>query len=164
MSTANHREPLRALRHQHGAAAVELAFLLPVLLLIFAGIVEFGRTFWYYDALAKATRDGARTLSIEPKDTILTGVTKAKTIVVNAANAAGVSPALTAAEVSVTCLDASFSAVACANGTAPENIKVAISGYTIDIGASIPFFVSAGATTTYDDVPLAPHTVMRYML
>lgn len=150
---------------QRGVAAVEMALLLPMMLLIFAGIVEFGRAFWYYDALAKATRDGARAMSLQPKATIQTiGIGEAQTIVINAANAAGVSPALTAGEVSITCLDASFNTVTCSDGTAPENIRVAISGYTIDIGTFIPFFVNAGTTTTYDGIPLAPHTIMRYML
>ena len=48
----------------HGVAAVEFALLLFLLLILVAGIVEFGRAFWYYDALAKATRDGARFLSM----------------------------------------------------------------------------------------------------
>lgn len=152
-------------RRQQGVAAVEMALLLPFMLLIFAGIVEFGRAFWYYDALAKATRDGARAMSLQPKETIQSvGIGAAQTIVVNAANAAGISPALTSAEVSITCLDATFNTVACSDGTAPENIRVSISGYTIDIGAWIPFFVNAGTTTTYDGVPLAPHTIMRHML
>lgn len=152
-------------RRQQGVAAVEMALLLPLMLLIFAGIVEFGRAFWYYDALAKATRDGARYMSLQPKETIQSiGVGEAQTIVVNAANAAGVSPALTTAEVSITCLDASFNTVACADGTAPENIRVEISGYTIDIGASIPFFAYGGTPTTFNGIPLAPHTIMRYML
>ncbi|MDI1244349.1 MAG: pilus assembly protein, partial [Rhodoferax sp.] len=47
---------------QTGAVAVEFAFVIVVLLLIMAGLVEFGRTFWYADALTKATRDGARLL------------------------------------------------------------------------------------------------------
>lgn len=151
--------------YQGGIAAVEMAFLLPVMLLIFAGIVEFGRVFWYYDALAKATRDGARVMSMHPKATIQSsGVDEAKAIVVAAANSAGINPSLSASQVSITCLNAAFVSVACSDGVSPENIEVLISGYTIDIGSSVPFFVGIGEATKYNDVPLSPHTTMRYML
>lgn len=46
-----------------GIVAVEFALVLIPLLLIVGGIIEFGRAFWYYDALAKASRDAARYLS-----------------------------------------------------------------------------------------------------
>lgn len=152
------------IRCQSGVAAVEMAFLLPVMLLIFAGIVEFGRVFWYYDALAKATRDGARVMSMYPKATIQSsGVGEAKAIVVAAANSAGINPSLSASQVSITCLNAAFASVTCSDGTSPENVKVVISGYTIDIGSSVPFFVGIGKTTKYNDIPLSPHTTMRYM-
>jgi len=52
-----HRERLPFLAR--GAAVVEFAIVLTLMLLITAGIFEFGRAFEYYDALAKATRDGA---------------------------------------------------------------------------------------------------------
>ena len=39
---------------QRGAVAVEFAFVTIVILMMTAGIVEFGRAFWYYNALDKA--------------------------------------------------------------------------------------------------------------
>jgi Flp pilus assembly protein TadG len=81
---------------QHGGAAVELALILIVLITMMAGIFEFGRVFWYYEALTKATRDGARMISISPKATIASvAVGSAKTLVVNSVLAANV-PAFTA--------------------------------------------------------------------
>jgi Flp pilus assembly protein TadG len=150
-----HRERLPSL--QRGAAVVEFAFVLVLMLLITAGIFEFGRAFQYYDALAKATRNGARLMSAAPKATISSvAVNDAKALVVTAANAANLKPALTNGDVVVTCTPA-----ACADGTAPQDVEVSISGYTITIGGVMPFI---SGTINYPGVPLAPHTTMRYML
>jgi Flp pilus assembly protein TadG len=139
-----------------GAAIVEFAIVLSLMLLITAGIFEFGRAFQYYDALAKATRDGARFMSAAPKATISSvAVSDAKNLVVAAANAANLSPNLTTGDVVVTCTPA-----ACVDGTAPQDVEVSISGYSINIGGVMPF---VSGTTSYSGVPLAPHTTMRYM-
>jgi Flp pilus assembly protein TadG len=149
-----HRESLPSV--ERGAAIVEFAIVLSLMLLITAGIFEFGRAFQYYDALAKATRDGARYMSAAPKATINSvAVSDAKNLVVTAANAANVAPALTITEVVVTCTPA-----ACADGTAPTDVEVSITGYSINIGGVMPF---VSGTTSYSGVTLAPHTTMRYM-
>ena len=149
-----HRERLPSV--ERGAAIVEFAIVLSLMLLITAGIFEFGRAFQYYDALAKATRDGARYMSAAPKATINSvAVSDAKNLVVAAANAANVAPALTTTEVVVTCTPA-----ACADGTAPTDVEVSITGYSINIGGVMPF---VSGTTSYSGVTLAPHTTMRYM-
>lgn len=54
-----HTRPAR----QRGVAAVEFAILLLPMLLIAFGIVEFGRAFYQYNTLVKATRNAARYLS-----------------------------------------------------------------------------------------------------
>ena len=150
---APHRERLPSV--ERGAAIVEFAIVLSLMLLITAGIFEFGRAFQYYDALAKATRDGARYMSTVPKATISSvAVSDAKNLVVAAANAANLSPNLTTGDVVVTCTPA------CADGTAPDDVEVSISGYSINIGGVMPF---VSGTTSYSGVTLAPHTTMRYM-
>src|SRR5688500_13607508 len=54
---------LRALaRDERGIQLVELAIVLPVLLLLFAATAEFGRYFYEYTTLAKAARIGTRYL------------------------------------------------------------------------------------------------------
>ena len=151
-----HRECLPSV--ERGAAIVEFAIVLSLMLLITAGIFEFGRAFQYYDALAKATRDGARYMSAAPKATISSvAVSDAKNLVVAAANAANLKPVLANADVVVTCTPA-----ACADGAAPPDmhIEVSISGYSINIGGVMPF---VSGTTSYSGVTLAPHTTMRYM-
>src|SRR5512143_739229 len=85
---------------QRGAAAIEFALILPLLLLIFTGTVAFGRAMWHYDALDKAARDAARYLSTVPTANLgveaasATSVTR--TIVANSltrARVAGLTPA-----------------------------------------------------------------------
>lgn len=50
---------------QRGVVAVEFALLLVPLLVILAGITEFGRAMYYYNTILKATRDGARLMSTQ---------------------------------------------------------------------------------------------------
>ncbi|RJU02679.1 pilus assembly protein [Arthrobacter frigidicola] len=45
---------------ERGAVAVELAFVLPLLLLILIGSVEYGRVFFIQNSLTHAAREGAR--------------------------------------------------------------------------------------------------------
>jgi Flp pilus assembly protein TadG len=47
-----------------GSAIVEVAFLLPFLLLILFGIIDFGRALWTTNVLHTAAREGARVMAI----------------------------------------------------------------------------------------------------
>lgn len=146
-------------KRQQGAAAVEFALVIIILILIVAGIIEFGRAFWHYNALVKAARDGARYMTTAHNDTISsTAVPAAQALVVNAANAASISPALAAGNVSVTCLDDAFQTVTCQDGTVPANVKVAITGYSFTIGGWVGFVLPSNGVATF-----TPHTTMRYM-
>jgi Flp pilus assembly protein TadG len=51
-------------RESHGSAAVEFAFLLPVFLLMFLGIIEFGRLLWTQSSLQHAVEAAARYAAI----------------------------------------------------------------------------------------------------
>lgn len=146
-----------ARQRQGGAAAVEFALLVFLMLLIGAGIVEFGRAVWHYDALAKATRDGARYLSTVSMPALSAGSTTAKDLVVTAATAAGV-PDFTAADVTVTCAP-----TACASAATPgavTQVTVDVS-YPMTLGAWFPF-IFPPANSSFN-VTLAPHTTMPYM-
>ena len=140
---------------QNGAAAIELALLLVLLLMFVTAIVEFGRAFWYYDALTKATRDGARYLSNTRVSALVAldaaTQTQAKTMVVNAATQAQV-PSFTAADVTVTCEP---------NCDAPVYVTVAINAYPLTIGGWIPIILPVGSATWA--TTLSPSTAMRYM-
>lgn len=52
-----------------GQAAVELALVLPLMVLILLIIVDFGRVFTTYVAVANAAREGARYCALHPGDT-----------------------------------------------------------------------------------------------
>lgn len=151
------------MRQQMGAAAVELAIVMFVMLLIVAGTIGFGRTFWHADALTKATRDGARLLSTWPVASINSaGVSAAQDIAKNSANAASVQPKLTAANVIVECLNDAFGVVACADDTPPANVRVRITGFSFALSEWFPFVGTSGVID-HGTIGLSPHTTMRYM-
>ena len=52
-------QPLRS-RRERGAAAVELAIVFPLLFLVVAGIIDFGRAFFTQIQVTNAAREGAR--------------------------------------------------------------------------------------------------------
>lgn len=136
---------------------MEFALLVFLMLLIGAGIAEFGRAVWHYDALVKATRDGARYLSTVAMPKLATESSTATDLVVTAAAAAGV-PNFTAANVTITCLPN-----ACGSGAAPGDItRVTVDvSYVMALGEWFPFVSRAGKSTM--DITLAPHTTMPYM-
>lgn len=70
----------RLLRNEQGVQLVELAIVLPIFILLFAATAEFGRYFYQYTTLAKASRAGARYLSNAAVNSAED--TKAKNIVV----------------------------------------------------------------------------------
>ncbi|MBD5803294.1 TadE-like protein [Azoarcus sp. Aa7] len=146
-----------ARQRQGGVAAVEFALLVFLMLLICAGIVEFGRAVWHYDALAKATRDGARYMSTISMPALATASATAEDLVVTAATAAGV-PNFTAADVTVTCAP-----TACASAAAPGNVTRVIVdvSYSMTLGIWFPFISRDGKSGF--DITLTPHTTMPYM-
>ena len=58
-----------ALRDERGTQLVELAIVAPVAVLLLASVAEFGRFFYTYTTLSKATRAGARYLVSQPPGT-----------------------------------------------------------------------------------------------
>ena len=132
---------------QKGAAAVEFAIVISLLVMIIGGILEFGRVLWYYDALTKATRDGARYLS-----------TAAQPISVNDATVRGMVEAA-ATEAGLPGFTGSTSVtISCEGGCAtPSYVTVTINAYKVDFGSWFAIPLPTG------DWFLTPHTTMRYM-
>ena len=56
----------RAARREAGQELVEFALILPLLLLLFLGIIEFGRAILAYNTIANAAREGARYGIVDP--------------------------------------------------------------------------------------------------
>lgn len=51
-------------QRDRGAAAVEMAIVLPMLLLVIAGLADLGRAFYYQIVISNAAREGARMLAL----------------------------------------------------------------------------------------------------
>ncbi|HEY7659831.1 MAG TPA: TadE/TadG family type IV pilus assembly protein [Actinomycetota bacterium] len=51
---------------QHGAVAVEFALILPLLLMLVLGIIEFGFGYHAWDSTQNGAREGARLAAVEP--------------------------------------------------------------------------------------------------
>ncbi len=58
----------RNIRSERGASAVEFALILPVLLLVLFGLIEFGSLYHDYLAITHATREGARMAAVNQFD------------------------------------------------------------------------------------------------
>jgi TadE-like protein len=148
-------------RNERGIQLVELAIVLPVLLILFAATAEFGRYFYEYTTLAKAARIGTRYLVTSKVN--CTEATKAKNLVVFGNSAGTGSPlieGLTIANVSVTPND-----LDCSGGSPPgipETITVKITGF------KHKSLFDLGGLTKNDsfslNVDVKPSVTMRYLL
>ena len=142
-------------RNERGAQLVELAIVLPIFLLLLGATAEFGRYFYEYTTLAKATRVGARYLASAAVKT--TEDTIAKNIVVYG-NAAGtgtpILTGLTTANVTIT-----------RSGgvpVLPQTVTVSITAFKhqpiLDLGKLVK------STTLSMNIDVKPSATMRYLL
>ncbi|MCB0992846.1 MAG: pilus assembly protein [Acidimicrobiales bacterium] len=60
------RTPLRSQRSEDGAVAAELALLLPILVMLLFGIIQFGLAYNRLQGVHAAAREGARVGSVSP--------------------------------------------------------------------------------------------------
>ncbi|MBS1187240.1 MAG: hypothetical protein H6R04_1258 [Burkholderiaceae bacterium] len=166
-----YHQPTVSRRYQCGAAAVELAIIIVVMMLIVAGVIGFGRFFWYADTLTKTTRDAARLMSESIVSDLSGNATAAKNMVVNAAAASNL-PAVTTDNVIIECDNSSpsnpsYSFGNCINNTTPANVRVRITAYNVNIAEWFPFLDANGlmpvGTINWGNIVLAPQTTMRYM-
>jgi Flp pilus assembly protein TadG len=67
---------LRIIRSEKGQAAVELALVLPVLVLLLCGIMEFGRVYDASLVITQAAREGARAGAVGDTDAQVTSAVK----------------------------------------------------------------------------------------
>ena len=61
----------RMWREERGQSLVEMALVLPLLLLLVAGIIDFGRAYNNYIIITNAAREGARAASRPPNNSVL---------------------------------------------------------------------------------------------
>jgi Flp pilus assembly protein TadG len=102
-----------SVRSGRGAAAIELAIALPLLVLVIMGLVDFGRLFFSQIGLGSASREGARAASI--------GLPAAQVQSVARASAPAVAriASLDASELTVT-------STACSSTVTNENTRVTV--------------------------------------
>lgn len=139
---------------ERGTQLVELAIVIPILLMLLAAAAEFGNYYYTYTTLTKATRVAARYLTVNSTDT--TEQTVAKNLAVcGSTSACGTGTAivkgLTTSNIQITVTNGA--------GTEPATVTVAIINYNY---ASI---VDLGRWTggLLNNIAVSPSTTMRSM-
>lgn len=143
----------RFVRSERGTQLVELAIVLPIVLMLLGAAAEFGRFFYTYQTLAKATRTGARYLMTETAAGTMDATAKNLVVYGNqTGTGTPVISGLASGNIRVTRTGGS--------NAFPERVTVRIEGYTyqplFDLGKLI------GSPTLSLRVPVSPSTTMRY--
>jgi Flp pilus assembly protein TadG len=138
------------IRSECGSSLIEMAFIMPLLLLILFGVVDFGRAYYLAIEVAGASRAGAVYGSQYPTDT--TGMTNATTL--NAPDVPGISGA---PSWGCECSDGSNQVASCSSiPSCSTNIV-----YYVTVKASAPYrplFPWPGIPTS---IPLSNSATMR---
>jgi Flp pilus assembly protein TadG len=126
--------------NERGASAVEFAILLPVLMLILFGIIEFGMVMYSREILTNASREGARAGIVQQTPKLTQG--QIEGVVTNYLTNTGIDPA----NVTVS--------IAGAGGVFPNNLTVS---------TSYPYqFFAPGILGLGNSITLTTQTVMRH--
>lgn len=147
-------------RDERGIQLVELAIVLPVLLILFAATAEFGRFFYEYTTLSKAARNGTRYLAT---GAVCPNVDAAARNLVVYGNTAGtgapVIPGLAADNVRVVRKDSTGAEV---TAGVPQTVTIVIADFKYE-----PMFGLGALTnnaTLNLNIDLEPSATMRYLL
>jgi len=149
-------------RDEQGVQLVEIAIVIPALLMLFAAVGEFGRYFYEYTTMAKAARSGARFMAAQSIDSTSTDWVLATKKLVVYGNTAGTGtpllPGLSTANVNVTFAGGTYS-----NGNGvPTSVTVSFVNYkhqcVFDLGKLTKI------TTLSLNVDIKPSITMRYLL
>lgn len=125
---------------ERGAAAVEFAILLPVLMLILFGIIEFGMIMYSREIITNASREGARSGIVQT--TVKPTEAQIQAVVTNYLNGTGVDPNVTQIDVVGEGL------------TAPNTLTVTV---TYPYNFFVPAILGLG-----NSINLTGQTVMRH--
>ena len=149
-------------RDEHGVQLVEIAIVIPILLMLFAAVGEFGRYFYEYTTMAKAARVGARFMAAKSIDSTTTNWVAATKNLVVFGNTDGtgtpVLPGLSTSNVDVTFAGGTYT-----NGNGvPTSVTVSFHSYkhqpVFDLGKLI------NSTTLSLNIDVKPSITMRYLL
>ena len=130
----------KKLRSESGASAVEFALLLPVLMMILFGIIEFGMALYRQSILTNASREGARLGIVQSIPAITNGQINAA--IDNYLTAAGITP-----------------------GNVTRNIVAGgATGTPVQVTLTLPYTYSVlpGLTSISPTINLTAQTVMRH--
>jgi Flp pilus assembly protein TadG len=149
-------------RDEQGVQLVEIAIVIPLLLMMFAAVGEFGRYFHEYTTLAKAARVGGRFMAEKSYKSATTDWMLAAKKLVVYGNTAGtgspVLPGLTVANVDIVFQGGTYSS----GSGVPATVTIKIINYKHE-----PIF-DLGKLTKVDglslNVDVKPSVTMRYML
>src|SRR5690348_16493357 len=149
---------IRFRRDDRGVQLVELAIVLPIMLLLFAAVAEFGRYFYEYTTVAKSARLGARYLASKSvTSTTVDWKTNAKNMVVYG-NTAGTGTAILSG---LTTANVDVQYVGGTTGI-PDMVKVSIINYkhqpVFDLGKML------NNTSLSLNVDVKPSVTMRFLL
>jgi TadE-like protein len=142
---------------ERGVQLLELAIVLPIMLVLFGAVAEFGRYFYEYTTVAKAARVGARYLASKSVESGINYQGNAKNLVVYG-NIGGtgspVLPGLTTANVDVQYVGGTTGV--------PDMVKVSIINYkhqsVINLGSLL------NSTSLSTDVDVKPSVTMHFLL
>src|SRR5215212_5175139 len=149
-------------RDERGVQLLELAIVIPILLMTFAAVAEFGRYFYEYTTAAKAARVGARYMASRSLDNVnVNWETLTKNLVVYGntdGSGSPVLPGLTPANVDVKFAGGTYT------GTAgvPATVTISIINYKHAPAFDLGKLTNISALSL--NVDIKPSVTMHYML
>jgi Flp pilus assembly protein TadG len=145
-------------RDDRGVQLVELAIVLPILVVLLAAVAEFGRYFQEYTTLAKGSRVAARYLATAA--TCSTDDLAAKRLVVygnTAGTGSPIAPGLTVDNVNIVRRDGA--------GAVTENFPTTVTVEIVDYQHTSIFNLGALTRTSMSlNIDVKPSVTMRYLL
>lgn len=153
---------LRFRRDEQGVQLVEIAIVIPLLLMLFAAVGEFGRYFYEYTTMAKAARVGARFMAAKTLDSASTDwVTATKKLVVYGNTAGTGTPVLPG--LTINNVDVKFAGGTYANGNGvPTTVTISFVNYKHKSMFDLAKLTKIKSLSLNVDVK--PSVTMHYML
>jgi Flp pilus assembly protein TadG len=148
----------RHVRHQRGVAAVEVALILPLLLLMLAATLFLGRVFYNYEVAARAAHDAAGYLATVPQIEFRTpgqaSNEAALALAIVTEEIAALNPGSTAPFASVQC-----DGLPCVGANVPATIRVSVQlTLTDEILTSLTYFLTGD-----NGIALVADVTMNYV-
>ena len=143
-------------RRENGAALIETAFVLPIMLLVCVGILEFGRAYQAWQVVTNASREGAR-VAVLPSYTDESAIERVKTYLKNGG-------------LDATLVDSADTKVEITATTIPVNEAGTITASAAQVRVEYPFSfmvlqpvaqLVVSESTAGESFPMVATTVMR---